>query len=119
MIDTVFNLIIFFAVSTTIMSTKGGLRVELPKATTAEPEAVQLYISIDRTGGVFIENQAVTLPDLKARLKEKIEEGRPVKVLINADRRVVYERVIEVLDTVRQTEVRDISLAVEKKVGEP
>lgn len=119
MIDTVFNLLIFFAVSTTILSTKGGLRVELPKATTAEPETVQVYISIDRTGNVFIENQPLNLPELKARVEQKVAEGKPVRVFINADRRVVYERVIEVLDTVRQTEVRDISLAVEKKVGEP
>jgi biopolymer transport protein ExbD len=118
MIDTVFNLLIFFAVSTTILSTKGGLRVELPKATTAEQHSVQIYVSIDRNGNVFIDNQPFTLPELKTRVQEKAAEGRPVTVLINADRRVVYERVVEVLDTLRQTDVKDIALAVEKRVGE-
>jgi biopolymer transport protein ExbD len=118
MIDTVFNLLIFFAVSTTILSTKGGLRVELPKATTVEPEAVQVFVSIDRTGNIFLDNHPVGLPDLKTRIQGRTAEGKPVTVLINADRRVVYERVVEVLDTIRQTEVKDIALAVEKKVGE-
>ncbi len=114
LVDTVFNLLLFFAVTTTILSTRGAIRVDLPEASTAEPVRMELLLALDAKGNLFYQQKALPLPELDRLLAEKTAEAE-VTVILYADRRVSYAHVIRVLDIVRRHPVAQVALAVEKK----
>jgi len=117
LIDTVFNLLIFFAVSTTLISSRAGLPVDLPQAKTAETQKSKVMISVDRDGRIFYEDSPVTPEELEARLKQAVAQQPQVLVIVNADRRVVYDRVVQVLDVARSAGIHNLALAVKKERG--
>lgn len=115
LIDTVFNLLIFFAVSTTLISSRAGLPVDLPQAKTAETQKSKVMVSVDRDGRIFYEESPVTAEELEVRLKQAFAQQPQVLVIVNADRRVVYDRVVQVLDVARSAGIRNLALAVKKE----
>jgi biopolymer transport protein ExbD len=93
------------------MTIHKGIPVLLPKAKTSliDKEAY-LSISITRDRRIFLDEREVPMEGLLQRLREK-REGRPqLRVVISGDRRVAYEWVIKVLDTVRAAGLRKVSL---------
>ncbi len=115
LIDTVFNLLIFFAVSTTLISSRTGLPVDLPQAKTAETQKSKVMVSVDRDGRIFYEESPVTAEELEVRLKQAFAQQPQVLVIVNADRRVVYDRVVQVLDVARSAGISNLALAVKKE----
>lgn len=111
LIDVVFLLLIFFIYAMLSMTIHKGIPVLLPKAKTSliDKEAY-LSISITRDHRIFLDEREVPMEGLLQRLRER-REGRPqLRVFISGDRRVAYEWVIKVLDTVRAAGLRKVSL---------
>ena len=111
LIDVVFLLLIFFIYAMLSMTIHKGIPVLLPKAKTSliDKEAY-LSISITRDHRILLDEREVPMEGLLQRLREK-REGRPqLRVFISGDRRVAYEWVIKVLDTVRAAGLRKVSL---------
>ena len=80
-----------------------GLPVDLPSAQTAEPEqSVQLNITIEPDGKMFLDRQPIELDNLKAALTEKIQPDSESVVIINADEKVEHGTVVKVMDRLRQ-----------------
>ncbi|UCD70848.1 MAG: biopolymer transporter ExbD [Syntrophobacterales bacterium] len=111
LIDVVFLLLIFFIYTMLSMTIHKGIPVLLPKAKTGliEREAY-LSISITRDQRIFLDEREVPMEGLLQRLMEK-SKGQPhLIVFISGDRRVPYEWVIRVLDTVRASGLNRVSL---------
>ncbi len=115
LVDVVFNLLIFFAVTTTLISLRSGIPLDLPRAITGEKTPARILISIDRAGQFFWENSLVSREQLQQKLQETAKSRPGSWVLISADRAVAYERVVDVLDVVREIPGLEIALAVKPK----
>jgi biopolymer transport protein ExbD len=112
LIDCVFQLLIFFMVTTVFIHAQ-GLDVDLPAPTqaTEQQERKDINIIIERNGRIEISGEEVLPGSLKERIRQAMEENRNDNVIIQADRQVVQQRVVEVVDAAKAVEVKGIAFA--------
>lgn len=111
LIDVTFLLLAFFIYISMSMSLSRGIPILLPKAASSlHQKEKHLAISIDRSGNCYLDKQEVRIEDLAGYLRSRIKGNREMPVHIFGDQRVPYKRIIQVLDIVRQSGLRAISL---------
>ncbi len=113
MLDVVFQLIIFFLVSTTF-SVLPGIKMNLPGSTTSEGTSFQgITISADKDGNMYFNEKAVDFSSLKTELvmfdtgKTKKEE---FPVSLEADADVTNGTIVKIFDVVRESGYTVINL---------
>lgn len=112
MIDVVFQLVIFFMVSSTFIQTP-GISIELPESTTAESVTMtNLVISVVSEDEVYLNKDACTIDSLAAALAGITEEEKDklTAVVIEGDEGVTYELLVEVLDLLRHNRFKGVNL---------
>ena len=103
MIDVIFCILAFFIISSLFLTRSQGLPVDLPSAQTSEPQQnVQINITIEADGDMFIERQPIQLEQLKGKLTELVKPESDSLVIINADEKVEHGQVVKVMDRLRQ-----------------
>lgn len=114
MTDIVFLLLIFFMVSTTFVDFTRRLDIQLPETTASEvvQETQHYVIEMDAEGGIRLDGQPISLQELPPRLAQGGAPTRPRSVIIRADKRLSYGKVVTVLGVVRQAHIQDIAVAV-------
>jgi len=116
MIDVIFSILAFFIISSLFLTRSQGLPVDLPSAQTAEPEqSIQLNITIESDGKMFLDRQPIELNDLKDALTQKIEPDSKSVVIINADEKVEHGTVVKVMDRLRQVPGARMAIAAEQE----
>jgi biopolymer transport protein ExbD len=111
LIDVTFLLLVFFIYISMSMSLSRGIQVLLPKAASSQPQKEKhIAISIDRNGDCYVDKHRVRIEALAGVLRSRIEESGEIPVHIFGDQRVPYKRIVQVLDKVRQSGLRAISL---------
>ncbi|MCK8824249.1 ExbD/TolR family protein [Fuchsiella alkaliacetigena] len=119
LIDVIFFLLVFFMLFTTFRATPAGLDIDLPQAeTVTEQEQKQLTINISAQGQIYLEDEELTIAALQSRVANVINEDPEAVIIIEADREVFYDKIVEVMDTVRQVGAHRLALAAEEKVEE-
>ena len=116
MIDVIFSILAFFIISSLFLTRSQGLPVDLPTAQTAQPEqSVQLNITLEQDGKMFLDRQPIELEDLKAALSEKIQPDSESVVIINADEKVEHGKVVKVMDRLRQVPGATMAIAADRE----
>ncbi|MFK7926619.1 MAG: ExbD/TolR family protein [Myxococcota bacterium] len=113
LIDVVFILLIFFMVTTTFTKDM-QLELERPGASsgsTASTKALRVFI--DRVGGVYIDDAPVKSWMLQSRVREYLRDASEGTVLVVADRLVVTERLVEVVDQCRLGGASDVGVVTD------
>ena len=112
MIDVVFQLILFFLVSTTF-AILPGISLKLPESSSAEPTAMtRLAVAVVSRDEVYLNKDRMTLEGLDAALSRLSDAQRAdiKSVTLEADREIPYGLTIEVLDLLRKNGFRGINL---------
>ena len=113
LIDVVFQLVIFFMISS-VFNTAPGIELELPDSTTSEAvEVTEVRITVAGSEEIYLNRELVALPNLGKTLREWSNQGRltdDTAVLVEGGKAVPYETIITVLDEVRRGGVTAISL---------
>ncbi len=111
LIDVVFLLLIFFAVSTTFLEST-GLDLELPSAdTSAAPESRDVTVWIGEEGNLRFDGRDLQLADLETDLKAALEQAERKFVVIMADRNARLEHVVQVMDLARKSGAVGLTIA--------
>ena len=111
LVDVLFILIIFFVVTSTFIE-QPGVKLELPKATTATPEKVEkAVLVITRDKHLYFRSQPITLEDLGKVLQKTMAQSVDHSLIINADEHVEHGFVIQVMDIARQNGVQKVVIA--------
>lgn len=114
LIDMVFLLLIFFAVTTTF-EREAALKVQLPEAQGITPDETKiLKIVVDADGHYYLGQQALRdtqIKTLKQAMRQALEEGARPVVMIVADRKTPHQAVIRILDAARQLNLKHVSFA--------
>lgn len=118
MIDVIFQLVVFFMVSSTFITTP-GIALDLPSSTSSEPVTMnRLVVTVVGAEEVYLNREQYALADLDAALAEYAaelpeEETRSGvrSVVIEADRNVSYELMVTVLDVLRNNGFRAVNLS--------
>ena len=115
-VDTVFNLLIFFALSLNFISTP-GIRVDLPKSTAKEiaQDKKDLRVVMTSSNQLYINEKPVDLNGLRTRFRKAAESDRETQILIQADQQVAHGKVVEVMDIARSLGLRRLAIVTQPK----
>ncbi|MFP4430251.1 MAG: ExbD/TolR family protein [Spirochaetaceae bacterium] len=114
MIDVVFQLVIFFMVSSTFIMTP-GIALDLPTSTSSEPVVMdRLVVTVVSPEEVYVNRSRTDLEGLGGVLDELTpteEEAAAVRsVVLEGSRDVSYEVLVSVLDNLRSRGYRAVNL---------
>lgn len=114
LIDIVFLLLVYFLLTTNFMVDE-GIDVKLPQAQAARPQVEQeITVYVDAQGRAFVENREVFLDQLFKRLQEMIGASGERLVVIRADRSVILNKAVQVMDVAKAAGAGRLVLATEK-----
>ena len=101
MIDVVFQLLIFFMVSTTYSTDEKELGVELPTAQSGQAAGgspQELVINVFKDGRVTLAGHQVSIAELDRALEQAARENRATQVTIRGDRLASHASIVAVMD---------------------
>lgn len=112
MIDTVFFLLVFFMVASLSMTLETGMRVNLPRAQSAQREALtKVTISLTEEGKIYVDRDLTTMSGLHAALRQRIKENPRVVIVINADEGAKHGKVVAIMDAAKQAGAERMAIA--------
>lgn len=118
MIDVVFQLVLFFMVSTTFVSTP-GFQVDLPRSSAqtvvADKDDINIWMTVE--GAVYVDDAPVDLDRLDAIFERAAERDPGTLVVIKADVGVTHGRVVTVMDLARTKGLSRLAIATETDGG--
>lgn len=119
LVDCVLLLLIFFMLTSSFIF-QPGIKVDLPKATTIEPNIrKELVVLITKDGSLFFHDNRISLKAFETQLKKEVTSNKKAFLVISADKEVVHGRVVEVMDTAKVAGIERIAIAAlpKKSVG--
>ena len=114
MVDVVLVLLIVFMLTASFISSP-SVPVSNPKSYTSENTApASESLVLDALGGIHFKNKKVTEDELRKLLTEEAALHSDLRVVLSADEKVPYPKVVELLDLARQSGVKKLALGVKQ-----
>ena len=115
LIDLGFTLLIIFMIATPLINQEQSIYVELPyESRSTTPKADSKYkfvtITVREKGDYFIDQQLVELTELQTRIKALGANPDNIVIRIRADANAPYQRVVSVMDMLKQNKLMKWSL---------
>ena len=117
MLDVTFNLVLFFAVSTTFATSEqtAGFEVDLPRSSAdtviAGDHDLDVWVASD--GAVYVEEVAVDTAKLREIFSERAKRDPRTLVILKADEGVTHGRVVAVMDLARSYGLDRMAIATQ------
>lgn len=93
-----------------------SFRVNLPAAMSAQQaEKETVTVAIAEDGKLYVDQAPIADDALPATLAQRKQEKKTDKLLVLADRKVVYERIVRVMDEGKKSGFTSIGLAARTK----
>jgi biopolymer transport protein TolR len=112
--DVVLVLLIIFMIATPFIY-QASTKVELPQGSKADENPQEVVITINAQGDVFMDDEKMDLGSLKFSLLQKVKQKPDVVVIINGDKNVRYNSVMQVIDILTQAGIKSPCLGIELK----
>lgn len=111
LIDIMFFLLAAFMLVSLSMATTKSVKVSLPTAQASSPDnhPNTLAISVDATGGIYLDKRPIGKNELAGELKKTKENNPKVRVIITGDADARHGIVIAVLDRVRGAGIENVA----------
>ena len=118
LIDCVFLLLMFYAVTTQFVSDE-RLKLKLPEAKTAEDAGTGAadrppVVVVAADGTVWIDDQLVPEDQLEAKIRQMVAEAPEGAIILKGDRDADYGVVVHVLDISRSVGAKMIQMSAER-----
>ncbi|MCI1004656.1 biopolymer transporter ExbD [Herbaspirillum sp. C7C8] len=116
MIDVMMFLLVFFVLISLNVIPALGLKTRLPSSSTAQDLKPQTkaVITIAKDEVIQVDGENTTLDALTARLDKLRGEGEKLNLIINSDRGVEVQRLVDVMDTLKKGGFDSISIATRR-----
>ena len=113
LVDVMLVLLIVFMIAAPLLSV--GVPIELPKTDAKELPSQQepITITIDFEGGVFIQDEEISLNDLEARLIAVSTNGYEERIFLRGDRDTDYGEVMKVMARINTAGFTNIGLVTD------
>jgi len=111
LVDVVLVLLVVLMVTAGYIASR-AIPVDLPKAASGETVPQTLALSIDQHGALYVDGQALGANEARARVAAAKRARPDLRAVIAADGRVPHQRVIFVIDLLRQEHVTEFALDV-------
>ena len=118
LIDVIFLLLIFYAVTTQFVSDE-RLKLKLPEAETAESvgtsqEEKPPEVKVATDGSIWIDDQIVPEMELEARIRQLVERAPDDGIILKGDEGADYGVVVHVLDLARSAGANGIQMSADR-----
>jgi len=120
LIDVIFLLLLFYAVTTTFVSDE-RLKLKLPEAKTAEDAGISRderppEVKVATDGTIWIDDRIVPESQLEERIRELVERAPDDGIILKGDKGADYGVVVHVLDVARSVGAKGIQMSAERPV---
>ncbi len=113
-VDVMLVLLVIFMVTAPLL--QQGIDVNLPKAKGKDlPPEERVTLIIKRNGVIFMNDNPVTLPEMRKKL-ESISKLNP-NVFLKADKDVPYGFVVEVMSDIKESGIEKLGMVTEPKIA--
>jgi biopolymer transport protein ExbD len=115
LVDVVLVLLIILMVTATAIVRNETIPVELPEAATGERERQEpttLPVSVTAEGAIYLEEEELTLDELRTRAQAAHQRDPETRAILHADGRVPHAQVVRVIDALRQADVTKFAINV-------
>jgi biopolymer transport protein ExbD len=121
LIDIMFFLLACFMLVSLSMIQMKGIKVNLPVASTAQPETKSDFytISVDKKGDVFLDKKPMDRSALLVELMKINNATTNARVYISGDREVFFGSVIDVLDKVKLAGIQKVAFEINRASPPP
>ena len=111
LIDVLFILIIFFAVSSTFLE-QPGIELKLPEAESSESYTTQkVILYIDKNNNLFLNDQLITINTMIEEIKKLGTISADNSIVLKADKQVEHGQIIEIMDILRKNKFYKIIIS--------
>ncbi len=115
LIDMVFLLLIFFAVTTSFVK-EAGIDVQRATAATAEvKEHAGIMIGVTAEGDAYFEGKRIDIRSVRAHVERALAEDPESGVIVVADKRSETGAIVTILDQCRLAGAKNVSLAAKRE----
>ncbi len=115
LVDVLFIMIIFFTITSTFLE-QPGLKLELPKAQTAEAQRVEKSVLfVTRDSKIYYADQEVEISRLGETLQKMMQERSEHSLIISADEKAPHGLVVSIMDIARRSGVEKLVISTEPK----
>jgi biopolymer transport protein ExbD len=115
LLDLVFVLLVIFIITTPQMM--NNLEMTLPSGKpppkTDQPKPKPNNIVVDAKGQTFLNDQPVTIPELKSQLQQLQAQNPDLIVVVKGADDVQYQNMVSVLDILQQLDITKVGLATQ------
>jgi biopolymer transport protein ExbD len=118
LIDVIFLLLIFYAVTTQFVSDE-RLKLNLPEAETAESAGInreekppEVKVAVD--GTIWINDRIVPESELESRIRQLVERAPDEGIILKGDQGADYGVVVHVLDVARKVGAKGIQMSADR-----
>lgn len=113
LIDVIFQLLIFFMLSSSF-TFQSGINVKLPKAVTSDViKEENMIITITSENVTYLNDKVITQKELENILTKPNIKNLPI--LIKADRRASFGRIIDIWDLCRNNGIERVNIATNQE----
>ncbi len=117
MIDIMLFLLVFFMLSTIYMVQTNNFNVDLPQAENSKGKTKSNAVSVAVTadGNIFFKEEKISKQLLPQKIHQTISENAETVFILMGDKSAKYEQVVNVLEILKKSGVKNISIATKTK----
>ena len=111
-IDVVFNLLIFFALSFNFGITP-GIQVKLPaaKGDVLKHEKKEVIVVVKKDGSIYLEQKKIILSDLLLEFRNVFRTNPDISLIIQGDEEALYGKVVRIMDFAKRAGITKLAVA--------
>ena len=113
MIDTLLQLFLIFMLGATLASSTVDIDLPRVKKHATKPRDVSrtVVVSIDAGNRIYLDRRLIPRNRLQADLRLLLQDSKELTVLLQADKKLVYEQIIQLMVEIQKTGVTRVLLA--------
>ncbi|NOX37436.1 MAG: biopolymer transporter ExbD [Calditrichaeota bacterium] len=113
LVDVLFILIIFFAVTSTFLE-QPGVKLDLPKAKSTELQRIEkAVLTVTADEQLIFQGKSIDLSTLPEVLQQAMSESQDRSLIIAADENVHHGLVVKIMDIAKQSGVEKLIISTE------
>ena len=110
LIDCIFQLLIFFMLSSTFLTP--AIQLTLPSATAGTSQnELEIIVTLSEEGDVYLNNTKTSLISLKSELQRMLTESSHKSVTIRGDQNMPYSAFLDALDIAKRSGAIHVNVA--------
>ena len=116
MIDIMLFLLVFFMLSTIYMVQTNNFQVNLPQSESVAEKEIQpkiIAVTVTKSGEIFYDDTKILIKNLPPLVQHSLKNDSDAIFVLYGDKETQYEKVVGVLELLKKSGVRHISLATE------